>query len=81
MLKIFFKFSLILTIFTGVLAKSSDDSSEVKHRAPRWVILTPEYSTLGGNPIFWWSTWVKFFLALYLAVSYAHFLHLNFFFL
>ena len=75
MLNIFFKFSLILTIYTGVLAKVSDDSSEVKHRKPRWVILTPEYSVLGGNPMFWWSTWIKFFLGLYLAVAYAHFSH------
>ena len=75
MLKIFFKFSLILTIFTGVLAKISDDSIEVKHRVPRWVIMTPEYSALGGNPMFWWSTWIKFFLGLYLAAAYAQFSH------
>ena len=75
MMKTFFRFSLILTIYTGVLAKNSDDSSEIKHRVPRWVVLTPEYSNIGGNPMFWWSTWIKFFIALYLAVAYAQFSH------
>ena len=73
--KTFCKLAIFVSLCAEALAKISHDSIEMNHRTPRWAIMTPEYSAIGGNPIFWWSTWVKFFFGLYLAVMYAQFTH------
>ena len=75
MAKSFCKLAFFISVCSDTFAKISHDSNEIKDRQPRWAILNPEFSEVGSNPMFWWSTWIKFFFGLYLAVMYAQFLH------